>query len=114
MSTSKDKAAAADKAPADTPDELAGAELAAEVKRPEDLTTEERAQLSRHYRSLRLAESPGDAEEARERIRGLLGAEAEIGDHVLVLADGRRVRTEYAGATSHDGMPVVGAYESVL
>ncbi|MBG0819141.1 hypothetical protein [Planomonospora sp. ID82291] len=40
-------------------------------------------------------------------------AQPATGNHVLVLADGRSVRSDFAGATHHDGLPVVSVYESV-
>lgn len=89
-------------------------EAVAGPRRPEDLSPDERATLSRHYRALRLAESTGDADEAREKIRALLGADAEIGDHVVTLADGNQHRMEYAGSTKHNGVPILSVYESPL
>ena len=77
------------------------------------LTDAQMAERSRQYVKLRMAATPGDAEEARERIRAIDGPDAEIGDHVLVLADGTQVRTEYAGATMHNGVPVVLTYTSI-
>lgn len=80
---------------------------------PAELSEAQKAEVTRQYVKLRSAATPGDAEEARDKIRALLGADAEIGDHVLVLADGRRVRSEYAGSTMHDGVPVISAYTSI-
>lgn len=79
----------------------------------QELTEAQRAERSRQYVKLRMAATPGDAEEAREKIRAIDGPDAEIGDHVLVLADGRQFRTEYAGATMHDGLPVISTYTSI-
>jgi hypothetical protein len=109
--TTKEKPDPADAGQAETPEPDQPAQV---TKRPEDLSADERATLSRHYKALRLAATPGDAEEARERIRALLGPDAEIGDHVVVLADGAVHRVEYAGTTLHDGVPVISAYAHVL
>lgn len=78
-----------------------------------ELTPVQVRERSRAYVALRIAVDATEAEEARDRIRSIDGDDAEIGDHVLVLADGRQVRTEYASTTIHDGVPVVSAYESV-
>lgn len=80
----------------------------------EDLTPDERATVSRHYKALRLAVAPGDQEEARERIRSIMGPDAEIGDHVVTLANGEQHRMEYAGSTRHNGIPILGVYEHPL
>jgi hypothetical protein len=125
MATSnKDKVTppAPDEPPAD---ELHGAELADADERPadaepalaksvEELSPDERANLSRYYRQLRTAQTPGDQEEARERIRALMGPAAEIGDHVVTLANGAQHRMEYAGATRHNGVPILSVYEDAL
>jgi hypothetical protein len=96
------------------PSDQAPDEPAPATKRPEDLSPNGRALLSRHYRALRMAQSPGDQEEARERIRELLGPDAEIGDHVVTLADGSQHRMEYGGSTKHNGVPILAVYEDAL
>lgn len=94
--------------------EMAAALAAPRTRSPEDLDAEERGALSRAYHQLRTAKEPGDAAEARERIRKILGPDAEIGDHVVILANGEVHRTEYGGTTKHNGVPVISAYESLL
>lgn len=79
----------------------------AEATAPRELSERERSEVHRAYNALRSAENLDDAEEARERIRAVLGEDAEIGDHVIVLANGNTHRVEVPHATTHNGSAVV-------
>lgn len=79
----------------------------AEATAPRELSDRERNEVHRAYNALRGAENQDEADEARERIRAVLGEDAEIGDHVIVLANGHTHRVEVPHGTNHNGSPVV-------
>jgi hypothetical protein len=81
----------------------------AEAPEAPELTDRDRTEVRRAYQALRSAPDRDAADEARGRIRAVLGAEAEIGDHVLTLANGERHRVEVPHGTTHNGSAVISA-----
>lgn len=79
----------------------------AEATAPRELSERERSEVHRAYNALRGAKDLDEAAEARDRIRAVLGEDAEIGDHVIVLANGNTHRVEVPHGTNHNNSTVV-------